>query len=219
MKINTLLQWLYPNRCLFCREVLPAQSVPICPACRLQEVTGQSVLATLPNGLTVITALRYQGRSRQLLLRYKFRSQPGLCRAIARLMAQAMHEQLSETSFDCVTYVPTGFFRLVRRGYDQSGLLARELGRELGIPCRKLLVKRVLNRQQSSLAFEDRAANVRDAYRLRVHTLPEGMRVLLVDDVITSGSTISSAAEELTRENIQVTGICMANAMHRKIPD
>jgi len=107
----------------------------------------------------------------------------------------------------------------VRRGYDQSGLLARELGRELGIPCRKLLVKRVLNRQQSSLAFEDRAANVRDAYRLRVHTLPEGMRVLLVDDVITSGSTISSAAEELTRENIQVTGICMANAMHRKIPD
>lgn len=217
--MKTLLQWFYPNRCLFCREVLPAQSTPVCPQCALQELYGQSRLVTLDPGLTVITALRYQGRSRQLLLRYKFRSQPGLCRSIARLMAQALREQLPDAVFDCVTYVPTGFFRRMRRGYDQSGLLARELGRELGIPCRRLLVKSALNRRQSSLAFEERASNVRDVYRLRARELPEDLRVLLVDDVITSGSTISSAAGVLTRENIQVTGICMANAMHRKTPD
>lgn len=217
--IRKLLQWLYPNRCLFCREILPAEHEPLCPACAVRELSGAGMQVTLSSGLPVITALRYQGLSRRLLLRYKFRGQANLCRPIARLMAQALNEQAADACFDCITWVPTGFWRLTRRGYDQSGLLARELSRLLGVPCRRLLVKRRLNRRQSSLTYDERAANVRGVYRLK-GTLPPGLsHILLVDDVITSGSTISSAAEVLRSEGRRVTGLCLENAMHRNSSD
>lgn len=216
--MDRFLQWLYPNRCLFCRRLLPAARPPVCTDCRVREIAGKSMFTHLPSGLPVVTALIYRGLSRQLLLRYKFRSQANLCRPLANLMVQALTEQLPDASFDCVTWVPTGFLRLVRRGYDQSGLLAREIGRALDFPCRRLLVKRGFNRRQSSLDYDRRAENVRDIYRACQNLPPQGTRVLLVDDVVTSGATLSSAADVLLREGYDVMGLCLENAIHKKTP-
>jgi ComF family protein len=96
---------------------------------------------------------------------------------------------------DVVVWVPLHWRRYLGRGYNQAERIARPLGHALGLPVRRALVRRRATPAQTSLARAERAANLRGSMRARLDL--SGQRVLLVDDVFTTGSTMRAAAASL----------------------
>jgi ComF family protein len=130
-------------------------------------------------------------------------------------MAGALTEEMLSRA-QVLTFVPTGFRRVRGRGYDQSRLIARELSKLTGIPCRRLLVKRRDNPPQSLISDDSRRrANVLGAYRA-LKGRAEDMRVLLVDDVFTTGATLTECARVLLTAGAKSVDAVVAAAADRK---
>lgn len=160
-----------------------------------------------------VSPLWYQDAVRDSHHRYKFSGARSYAAPYATLMAQCVTDRL-EGEFDMLTWVPLSRKRRRERDYDQSELLARELGRKLGLPVERLLDKVRHTPAQSGLKGDSaRRANVLDAYRLRPGVQVAGRRILLVDDVVTTGSTLSECARVLrTAGADRVTCITLARA-------
>jgi predicted amidophosphoribosyltransferase len=141
----------------------------------------------------VATAFAYTGAGRELVARLKYRN----ARAAVPWLAAAMAAALGETGsagFDAVTWVPTTSRRRRRRGFDQAELLARALARRLGLPCRPLLTRR-RGPPQTGRPLDQRRTGPRLAVRPpRGPRVPLPTAVIVVDDVVTSGATLSAAA-------------------------
>ena len=194
-----VLDLLFPPRCIFCGKILPTGARDICPACQaglpwLEE--GQAEQSGEFFSLCA-SPLRYQDTVRASLHRYKFRGQRGYAKAYGRLVAQCVKDHLSGC-YDLITWVPLSHRRLKERGYDQAMLLAMAVALELDDVAVETLRKSRNTDAQSGLSGEAaRRANVLGAYEAVDPELICGKRVLLIDDIITTGSTISECARTL----------------------
>lgn len=193
--INRLLDWLFPRKCPFCRKVL--EEGLVCPACvdGLPKPRGEQTVEFTKG---CISPLTYSEAVRGAIHRFKFQNCPGYAGAFAMLMGRAVGESWPQTAFDAVSWVPLSSKRRKKRGYDQAELLARALGEELDLPVEPLLVKLRDNPPQSLQADEgSRRVNVLGAYELTAGAAVEGKTILLADDVVTTGSTLSEGARIL----------------------
>ena len=140
--------------------------------------------------------LYYTGDVRSSLLRYKF----GGINMYAGEYAKFLARCIDENAFPCdsVAWVPLSRQRLRKRGYDQARLLAEETAKLLGLPCSSLLRKKRNNPAQSGTGnAEKRRLNVKDVYEIRKYADISGKTVLLVDDIVTTGSTLNECARVL----------------------
>lgn len=136
--------------------------------------------------------------SRDLVHRLKYGDRLDLASPMARLMAQAAPDLLREA--DLIVPVPLHLFRLWRRRFNQSALLARRLGDASGRPVHLEALLRVRpTASQVDLSRAERQANVSGAFKLRSGESVVGRRVLLVDDVLTTGATLDACARVLRR--------------------
>ena len=195
---QTLLDLLYPPRCMFCHQYLPRGEKAVCCSCRetLKVLEARERMQTLP-GLALCTSLfRYEGRVRDAILRYKFHALSFYSREFASMMAENMTE--SELACDLITWVPLSRKRKRSRGYDQAGLLAKELAERTDVPCSCLLVKkRDTPPQSGSGGREARKKNISNAYRLKKGIDLTGKTILLIDDIVTTGATLEECAAVL----------------------
>ena len=136
----------------------------------------------------VATALPFEGVARQVVLGLKYRNR----RAVARHLARFMVRRLHLGTVDLVTWAPTSPARARARGFDQAELLARAVARELGVPCRRLLYRS----HGASQTGRSRAQRL-DGPSFRARPPRAGLRVLLVDDVVTTGATLLAARDAL----------------------
>ena len=192
---ETILNLVFPPKCPFCGKVLDA--VGVCPPCEKALPWIPEEQAVLSEGdLTCAAPLWYEGNVREALLRLKFRGGSALAEPLGELLAQCAAEQFGG-EFDTVTWVPVSRKRLKRRGYDQSRLLAASLCVDWHVAPVETLRKAVDNPAQSGLTdAEHRRANVLGVYE----ALPENVRdkrLLLIDDIVTTGSTLSECARVL----------------------
>ena len=192
-----LLDLLYPSRCAFCRRLVPI-GVKACDACRAKlpflEPAAQS--RTLPHIPRCVSPLRYEGEVRESLLRYKFGALPGYAQIYGEFLAKCIDE--NGIVCDSITWVPLSLARRRKRGYDQAQLLAREIAKRSGLPCERLLSKLRNNPAQSGISDADaRRKNVKGAYRALSPEKIRGKRILLVDDIVTTGATLSECASVL----------------------
>jgi ComF family protein len=104
-----------------------------------------------------------------------------------------------EAGFDVIVPMPLHWFKQWQRGFNQADLLAREIGRKWGVPVRHVIRRRRATSPQAGLTNAKRRANVRGAFRVARGKPLQGMRVLLVDDVVTTGATASACARVLKR--------------------
>ena len=195
---GVILDLLYPPRCAFCHRLLQHGNRDVCRAClRTLPYTGdRAEREKIPHVDRCLSPLYYEKDVRKSVHRYKF----GRLTLYAGIYADYMIQCLGETArdCDCVCFVPVSRRRRRSRGFDQAELLARELSGRLGRPCVPSLRKIRHNRAQSSTASAaERRENVKGAYRCTAGERVKDKRVLLVDDVVTTGSTLSECAAVL----------------------
>ncbi len=211
MKLDPL-GFLFPPRCPFCRSILDEES--ICPTCQesLPWLIGTKARRKPPNLELCAAALRYEGNVKGCIHRYKFRRRRGYARVLGPLVAQCAHDHMPQ-SFDLISWPPLSAKGLRRRGFDQARLLAQAVARDRGTEETPLFHKRETAQQSRLKTPEARRANVLGAYTLLEPALVRDKRVLLVDDVVTSGATLSECARVLlTAGAKEVWAVTLASA-------
>jgi ComF family protein len=223
IELRLLLDTLFPPRCAGCglrgvelcdpclstvRSLDPAS----CPRCgrlsRLGSLCGQCQGYDGPlNGIR--TACVYDGVARKAIHGLKYRHRETLARPLAQLLEVDLRRR--PLRLDLLTPVPLHPRRLAERGYNQSELLARELGGRLGIPVIDCLKREKETRAQAGLKAAARQVNVREAFGLSRSTALDGLRVGVVDDICTTGATLEDCARALrTAGCAAVWGIAVA---------
>lgn len=198
MKItDALFQLLFPPKCLLCRKLLTADELDLCHCCRIDGPDCISSQKKLPFIDSWTAVWYYEGGARASLLRFKFRGARGYARGYGRLLAMKLLEDHPD-GFDLLTWVPVSRLRRMRRGYDQVELLANAVGRELGVTPIRLLRKTRHNPPQSGIVGQaQRRANVLGAYCVESGQPLENQRILMLDDIITTGATAGECARIL----------------------
>ena len=211
--LSSFLDLLFPPKCPFCGRVLDAPG--ICDACRkaLPWTEGADALRLGPDGFRCAAPLWYRDLAREGLHRFKFRGMSSAATPLGELIAECAAEHFAG-EFDTVTWVPVSSRRLRQRGYDQARLLAEEAARVLEVPALPLLSKTRDTPPQSGLEEAgQRRANVLGVYR--APDAAAGLRVLLADDVVTTGSTLSECARTLLTAGAAEV-VCVTLAQARK---
>ena len=178
---------IFATLCAGCNQ----PGTALCNRCRFS-------LASAPSQVTetgVMAALPFEGVARQVVHGLKYRNRRQVARQLARLMVRRV--RLGRV--DVVTWAPTSGARARSRGYDQAELLARAVAAELGVPCRRMLYRS----HGASQTGHTRAQRLQGpSFRARIGR--SQLRVLLVDDVVTTGATLTAARNALLLAGVGV---------------
>lgn len=195
---SAVLDILFPPRCVFCHSLLRSGKDLICETCKRNlpytrdggEKTGEFFSAC-------VAPLYYQDDVRESLHRFKFKGATGYSKVYGKLLAECIRDNLSGR-YDLISWVPLSRNRLKERGYDQAMLLAMAAALELDDVAVSTLEKTLEAEKQSLMgSAEKRRANISGAYRAADPEIISGKRVLLIDDIVTTGSTVSECAKTL----------------------
>ncbi|MEE8204910.1 MAG: ComF family protein [Dehalococcoidales bacterium] len=185
--------------CHSCRRRLPEITPALCPVCGKSQIHGQlcpSCVSQRPEIDGIRSPFRFEGLIRRAVHELKYRN----LRALAQPLAGLLNEYLVKNRLPGEVLVPVPLHpkRLRQRGYNQSQLLAKELGRlaRLAVVSNYLLRQRPSPPQTGTTSAAERQANVAGAFSCRDERL-KGKQVLLIDDVATSGATLSACAAAL----------------------
>ncbi len=195
---SKLLDLLFPPRCTFCRRFLKKDEKHICARCmKTLPFTSASYKKKGEFFSVCVAPLFYRDDVRSSVLRFKFKGATNYAGCYGKLLADCIKERLGER-YDLITWVPLSSARKKKRGYDQAFLLATAAALELGDVAVELLRKMVDSPAQSGLgAAEKRKANVSGVYEAADPDIINGKNILIIDDVATTGATLSECARVL----------------------
>jgi ComF family protein len=220
--MKSFLDMLYPRRCVDCGVSSPSAfrymcwdcwsdavkvEAPFCERCG-DPVAGAvehtyvcySCSARKPAFDAARSAARYDGAIAEALRLLKYEKAMWLAPDLAKLMHGCLEAEYSGMTFDLVVPVPLHHVRRRERGYNQSAVLARELGRLLMRPARDGAVRRVRpTATQTNLTAKERLSNVTGAFKHGRTVRLAGRHVLLIDDVMTTGATVNACAAALRK--------------------
>ena len=178
----------------------------LCARCRFSLAAASPVRT----GGDVVAAMPFEGVARQVLLGLKYRNHRDVAGALAAQLVRAWRPG----EVDIVTWAPTSGLRERGRGFDQAELLARAVARHLGVPCRRLLY-RTHGEAQTGRSRQQRL----DGPGYRGRPARGGLRVLLIDDVVTTGATLAAAADALRSAGVEhVVPVAAAATLQARQP-
>lgn len=203
-----ILRLFFPPRCVCCDTLLPlCMPGELCHDCETGlQTLGRNVF-TNPAGKSIgviYSAFDYEGGIREAIHRLKFNDRPGNAAVLIDLSYPLLESSLcyvtqpfnESTKYDIIIPVPIHFLRKRQRGYNQSRLLADSLAKRMQIPVKENVLVKVLNTPpQSTLGRGDRHENLKGAFQVKKQV--SGLKILLVDDVMTTGSTLEQCGKAL----------------------
>jgi ComF family protein len=199
--------------CLECRRTLAPATPPMCGRCGAilaRPDVACSWCWRYDLQFDAVVALdRYRDRLRDVVLRMKAPLAEPLSLSMGRLLVQARGELLRPWRPDLVVPVPMHWSRHLRRGINSPDLLASCLAAGLGPPVRRALKRIHKTKLQRTLRVAQRFRNLRGAFALRTGYDLRGTRVLLVDDILTTGATASAAARALKQAGAAVVVVAV----------
>jgi len=158
----------------------------------------------------VVHAAPYAGTAKELVHRFKYRADFAAGRFLAHLLASSIEAALPG-GVELLVPVPLHRWRLAGRGFNQAALLGREIGRQIGVPVALGALGRARNtRTLAGLHPEERSRELRGAFRVRRPGQVAGRRILLVDDVLTTGVTAESCCAALKAAGARWAGVAVA---------
>ncbi|MDD6212244.1 MAG: ComF family protein [Clostridiales bacterium] len=229
-----LLSLLFPRRCPVCQEIVEPVGEKICPSCRKKisficepccQKCGKPILKeedewcydcqqhvrTFDCGVSL---MNYDKIGRRTMKAFKYQGRQEYADFYMEELFSRHGKELRGFRPDCIIPVPIHKSRRRKRGYNQAELLAKRLGKRLQIPVEcDLLVRYRKTTAQKELNAQERQRNLEKA--LRVRFLPKGMeRVILVDDIYTTGSTAEACTRVLKKAGVgrvMVVTVCIGN--------
>ncbi|MEX0768255.1 MAG: hypothetical protein WD029_07275 [Microthrixaceae bacterium] len=199
--LSFLFSLVFPRHCVLCRQ----QGTGLCSAC-ISSLPPATELATPPGFATCDSLLSYTGATQDLVAALKFHNHRDAVGLLGFAMAQLIERPKNSTAnTTSVTWAPTSALRKTQRGFDQSELLARSVAYSLGLRSSRLLL-RLPGKAQTGQSRAERLVGPRF---VAIRPAPE--RVILVDDVRTTGSTLCAAADALLESGAQtIQGLTLA---------
>ena len=196
--LSTILNLLFPPKCVFCSKVLIKADDGWCDNCT--EALPYAYNHGRQDGEIFdfcISALYYTGVVRRSILRYKFGGTPHYADVYSRLLADTIRN-CPDANYDIISWVPLSKKRERKRGYDQAMLLAMATALQLEEIAVETLEKALDMQAQSELGDKtERSENISGAYTIIDPELVAGKRILLIDDVVTTCSTLDECAKVL----------------------
>ena len=200
--------------CTDCAELLPELPSPRCPLCGgpidgALAACSECLRADERPWAHAVSVFPFRGPARELIHRFKYQGHTYLAPVLGARMA-ANWRQYGDCVPDALVPVPLHWTRQIRRGFNQAELLAQHMCHGLQIPVKCLLSRRRRTAQQAMLDFSERQANMRDVFAVRRSIDPAGLRVLLVDDVMTTGATLAAVTHVLLATNVAAVSVITA---------
>ncbi|MBP5399945.1 MAG: ComF family protein [Alphaproteobacteria bacterium] len=215
--IENIINFLFPYQCLRCGKILNSAGYlcdqcieeisfikpPYCYKCGhpLQEENIHEKMlcaGCLKNKRTFYrlsrSAVIYDNSSKNLILAFKFFDQTENANLLAAMLKIAGKDIFSEGA-DLIVPVPLHYTRLIKRKYNQSALLAQKLSEMTAIPHNNLtLIRSRKTKPQVEVSGKERLTNVKNAFKVKNQKLIKGKRIILLDDIMTTGSTVKECA-------------------------
>ncbi|WP_341875782.1 ComF family protein [Defluviitalea saccharophila] len=214
MWVDLLLDLVYPPRCIFCTSIIPIQEERgICKACKsaLPFVEGKvcekcgKPIQDSKERTTCFDCVKntpvydrgwavfiYEGMVKEAIYRFKYGGHKEYAKYLGKFMADKIKDQVLEEGFDLIIPIPIHKNRKRKRGYNQAEELAKEISKALNIPMDASILTRVKEtRPQSGLSIMQRQNNLKKAFKLADSINLDQMKILLVDDIYTTGTTIN----------------------------
>lgn len=212
-----VLNLLFPRKCVLCGKLLEKDETDLCRECRTDSPECLKSSRRFSFLDSWVAVWYYEGYIRGSLHRFKFGRARHYASAYGQMLAMRILSEYPE-GFDLLTWIPVSSLRGFRRGYDQVELLAKAVGAELNIEPVRTLKKIRNNPPQSRITgAAQRKANVLGVYRAVCPEEIKGKRILLLDDIITTGATAGECARVLlTAGAKEVHCGCIAAVRHHK---
>lgn len=213
MKISFLSDALFPPRCARC-DTIPEQRRALCNECRPLLLVPDNPLKScdicfftpercICSGHQLVSKLSasfyYEDDAARAVFRLKFRARRDIAKYIASVMYESLTQRNMLETTDIITFIPMSPFAKFRRGYNQSELIAKHIAALSGKPCEPLLYKITATDKQHTLAGIQRTGNLLGVFepRKEYESRIRDSRILVVDDVRTTGSTFNEIAKTL----------------------
>lgn len=228
--LEEMIDWIFPEKCIICNCEISKNSLfcsqcfsdlkfiefPICQCC------GKQMEISIDNAQLCETCLKFKREfefcrslliydkvSRRLIIKIKRKGDHATAKRICQLLAFKYQNLFSDA--DLIVPVPSHWTRLLKRGYNPPAIIASKISHFLKIPFRTDVLKRVLKTQyQKNKSFEERLENVNGAFLCKKDL--SGKKIILVDDVLTTGATLNECAKTLKSANAEkVFGLTIAS--------
>ncbi len=208
---------IYPSKniCPFCGRLGLEQNKDWCGQCdSFIEFKNREISYKEEPDLKVYYALIYNRFIREQIKRYKFHYQSYLYRVFASIMLESIEELKLGCGIDICFYVPSHRRKMATRGYNQAELLASEIARRLDLEIsHKELIKIKRTKEQNKLDGSKRKDNLKGAYIYNSKRDLQGKKILLIDDLVTTGSTILETSRILLEEGAEsISGLTLASS-------
>lgn len=211
--LKDILDLFFPPACPGCGKLLAGGEGFLCTACQLDmPLTGFETEADNPvarrfwglvplQNATAFLWFTDQSNFRRIVHRFKYSDRPALARDMGGWFGGVLADTDAYAGVDVIVPVPLHPLKMLKRGYNQSEYIARGMSRRMGVPVEtRAVVRRINNPSQTATkSTGERWHNVEGIFSIRRPERLAGRHILLVDDVLTTGATISSCAEAISR--------------------
>lgn len=203
---KTLVNTFFPARCPYCDEVI-FRNEDACDDCK-SKLEYENFVTALYKSRN-ISPFKYSGINKEAVLSFKFYNNPNYSEQFAISMSKAIYKEYSdylstENQFDIITCVPCTKKRYYERGYNQSQLLAKELSDYFNIEFQPVLLKTKDTEAQHTLPKDKRKSNVQGVFSLDKNYKITDKNILLIDDILTTGSTMSECVNTLYKNGAKI---------------
>ncbi len=186
--------------CRDCLDRLPLVKAPACPGCGAEndgifEVCGKCLKEDKRNWKRAMAVMRMENYGRELIHRFKYKNDAPLARPFGLLAAEMLRK--SGIKPDFIVPVPLHWTRYCTRGYNQAQFVSEIVSKETGIPMKKALKRVKRTPKQANMDGKERRKNLKGAFSVIDGDICKNSAILLVDDVLTTGSTLMSASSAL----------------------
>ncbi len=215
--VNRLVDLVYPRLCFYCSEYLTETEDVLCVYCKsslpvLDFSRNYGVISSKfvdVNPKNVICFLTYKkgNITQSLLCDFKYNGDKQIGSQLGTWFGNFIQDNLHISNIDLIVPVPLHKSKERKRGFNQSEIVAKAISEVLSVPCLNALERRKESKTQTRKSRTDRMFNVKDLFSVLDPDLVKGKHILLIDDVITTGSTLAACSMELIKHDVGAISI------------
>lgn len=208
--LENILEYIYPSVCGICGKICKDN---ICQKCSINlkkyEIKNKTAIKKNEKYFNELLCIfKYEDIIRDMIIKYKFQNKPYLYKTFSKIILKNEKTCGFLEKYDIIIPVPISRKRKHERGYNQTLLIAKEIAKILNIKLgNNILIKAIDTKAQSELSKKDRATNIKNVFKVIDYKIIKDMKVIIFDDIYTTGSTANECAKILKEAGAEKIGV------------